>query len=67
MRRLPTPARPGLTRSASTAVDLAAIAVALWALLSDDFAGMLPGNLLPILASLVILSSLWRLWHRWRR
>ncbi len=56
-----------MSRSASAAIDLAAIAVALWALLSDDFAGMLPGNLLPILASLVILSSLWRLWHRWRR
>ena len=55
-----------MSRTVATIVDLAAIAVACWALWSDAFVGLLPGNLLPILATIVIFTSIWRLWHRLR-
>ena len=55
-----------MSRGAATAIDLAAIAVAVWALWSPSFEGLLPGNLLPILATIVVFTSLWRLWHRVR-
>lgn len=55
-----------MSRSVASAIDLAAIAVAIWALWSPRFEGVLPGNLLPILATIVIFTSLWRLWHRLR-
>lgn len=55
-----------MSRGVATAIDLGAIAVAVWALWSSRFDGLLPGNLLPILATIVIFTSLWRLWHRAR-
>ena len=55
-----------MSRAAASAIDLVAIAVAGWALLSERFDGLLPGNLLPILATIVIVTSLWRLWRRAR-
>lgn len=55
-----------MSRPVAIAIDLAAIAVAVWALWSPSFDGLLPGNLLPILATIVIFTSLWRLWHRAR-
>lgn len=55
-----------MSRSAATLVDLAAIAVAVWTLLSPGFQSLLPGNLLAILAAIVVFTSLWRLWHRAR-
>ena len=55
-----------MSRGVATGLDLAAIAVAVWALWSERFEDLLPGNLLPILATIVIFTSVWRLWHRAR-
>ena len=55
-----------MSRPVASVLDLMAIAVAAWALWAPRFDGLLPGNLLPILATIVIFTSLWRLWHRLR-
>ena len=49
---------------APTIMDLAAIAVALWFLLSGAFVDLPAKRLLDAVAVFVILSSLWRIWTR---
>ena len=51
---------------APTIMDLAAIAVALWFLLSGAFVDLPAKRLLDAVAVFVILSSLWRIWTRHR-
>lgn len=53
-----------MNRTIATIADLAAIAVAGWALWSDRLIGILPGNLLQIIAVIVLVTSVWRLWRR---
>lgn len=53
-----------MSRTAASLADLAAIAVAAWVLLSDRFDGIGPGNLLDLVAVLVVVTSSVRLWRR---